>query len=244
MKKSMAVAAAAVVCAGVGVGTPVLSASATGGHHGYAPAVAAARGAIVQGLVLDQGGKPVDDVKVVAYDESGAVVASDLTYASDREDGPQHGYYYLETGRGEFKLVFSRAGYSTTKVRDVTRARGERGAIDPVELVKDLVPTKTVLSGPAKIKKSKAYEVSVNVKPGRPTGKVTLFEQVRNRKGKLVDERLAGTRLVGKDAGEAVFDLGRLSVGKHTTKLKAVYDGDLYNEASTRTDTLTVTVTK
>lgn len=72
----------------------------------------------------------LDDVKVVAYDANRNVLASALSYASERADGPAHGYYYLHVPPGRnYYLEFSKPGWNREAVRRVDvpkRGRGTR----------------------------------------------------------------------------------------------------------------------
>ena len=81
-------------------------------HHDRAAAPAPATAhPLIQGVVVDQNGKPVDDVSVEAVKPDGTVQASALTYASNRPGGPQHGYFYLEVTKGTYTLALSRSEY-------------------------------------------------------------------------------------------------------------------------------------
>lgn len=72
----------------------------------------------------------LDDVKVVAYDANRNILASALSYASERSDGPAHGYYYLHVPPGrDYYLEFSKPGWDRVAVRRVDvpqRGRGTR----------------------------------------------------------------------------------------------------------------------
>ncbi len=70
----------------------------------------------------------LDDVKVVAYDANRNVLASALSYASERADGPAHGYYYLRVPPGKnYYLEFSKPGWDRVAVRRVDVPKRGRG---------------------------------------------------------------------------------------------------------------------
>lgn len=57
----------------------------------------------------------LDDVKVVAYDSHRNIVATSLTYASDRATDIAHGYYYLHVpANARYRVEYEREGYKPT----------------------------------------------------------------------------------------------------------------------------------
>jgi hypothetical protein len=183
-----------------------LPALATPAHAGVRPRI--------QGVVVDQGGRHVDDVTVVAERPDGSVAASALTYASDREDGPQHGYFYLAVGgAGTYTVSLSKPGYQATEVG--TFAVGRRGVVSLGELVirKKLVPTTTRLGlDDRTLTTLQRVTATVRVTTDatrRPTGEVTVW----------VDGDAARTSdVLGSDRGEVDLRLPRLARGSHTVK--------------------------
>ena len=79
--------------------------------------------ALIQGVVWDQSGRAIDDVLVEAVDADGDVAASAFTYASAWDSGPQHGYFFLEVGPGDYTIRLSKAGYREGSVEDVVVTR-------------------------------------------------------------------------------------------------------------------------
>ena len=91
---------------------------------------------IIRGLVTDQSGRLVDDVQVEAIDADGVVAASALTYASEKADGVQHGFYGVYVPAGTYTLRFSKDGFRTQTVADaVTTGRRQVAHADEVTLV-------------------------------------------------------------------------------------------------------------
>ena len=122
----------------------------------------------------------LDDVKVVAYDANRNVLASALSYASERADGPAHGYYYLRVPPGKnYYLEFSKPGWERVAVRRVDvpqRGRGTRvwaGLVMP-DLDSDLSVAKKQRRSfsycePIPINFSLRYSQPGKVPPGYPT---------------------------------------------------------------------------
>jgi hypothetical protein len=178
-----------------------------------APAEAAVRPRI-QGVVLDQGGRYVDDVTVVAERPDGSVAASALTYASDREDGPQHGYFYLAVGEaGTYTVSLSKPGYRASEVGSF--AVGPRGVVSLGELVlqKRLVPTTTRLGlDDRTLTTEQRATATVRVTTdatSRPAGEVAVA--VDGDVVRRVD-------LAGSDRGRLDVRLPRLARGSHTVR--------------------------
>ena len=199
--------------------THVLTAALTGlGALVAATALAAPAHAVVrplvQGVVVDQGGRAVDDVTVVAERAHGTVAASSLTYASAREDGPQHGYFYLAVGSaGDYTVSMSRPGYRAAEIG--TFRVGRRGVVSLGEVVlqKRLVATTTRLSlddrTPTTQQRATATVKVTTDETRRPAGEVTVF----------VDGFAARTTdVLVSDRGEVELRLPRLERGSHTVK--------------------------
>ena len=98
---------AAVTAAGLCAVPLAMSADAAPSSHVVAAAPSAAvKVPLVKGVVVDQLGSYVDDVKVQALDKKGKPVASALTYAPDYQDG--HGWFRLyDLKPGKYKLRYS-----------------------------------------------------------------------------------------------------------------------------------------
>ncbi|MCM3514991.1 Ig-like domain-containing protein [Nocardioides sp. P86] len=182
--------------------------TATASSLGVAPRVAGTGGAMVQGAVVDQRGRHVDDVEVRAVDlTTGDVVASDLSYASPDND-IEHGYFALRVRSGSYEVTFSKPGYDTETVV-VDRARREKAGIGEVELTKRPVASDTDARAPRRVELGDKVRVSVRVSaagdPATPSGSVVLT---------------AGRRVVERgqlrDNGTVVLDLGRLGRGDYT----------------------------
>ncbi|KQQ39602.1 Ig-like domain-containing protein [Nocardioides sp. Leaf307] len=176
--------------------------------HGVAPRVAGTGGAMVQGAVVDQRGRHVDDVEVQAVDlATGDVVASDLSYASPDND-IEHGYFALRVRSGSYEVTFSKPGYASGSIV-VDRARREKAGIGEVELTKRPVASDTDARAPRRVELGDKVRVTVRVSaagdPATPSGAVVLT---------------AGRRVVERgqlrDNGTVVLDLGRLDRGEHT----------------------------
>ncbi len=178
-----------------------------------APAEAAVR-PLVQGVVVDQGGRHVDDVTVVAEDRHGDPVASALTYASDRAGGPQHGYFHLAVGRaGDYTVSVSKPGYKPAEVG--TFSVGRRGVVSLGEVVilKRLVPSTTRLSLDGRsLTTTQRATATVRVSTDetrRPTGAVVV--RVDGEKVREVD-------LAAGDRGSVDVRLPRLARGTHSVR--------------------------
>jgi hypothetical protein len=191
---------------------------------------------LVQGVVADQFGHFVDDVDVEAVDANGEVAASSLTYASEREDGPQHGYFYLEVGRkGTYTLTLTRDGYKDATVEDVVvTSRRQRLALGEIDIVKKAAETRTSAGLDDDVvtpDERGRVEVSVSTKAtGRPTGDVEV------REGRTV----VGTgELDASDRGRVMVLLKRLAPGSH--HLTAYFLGSKsLKESASKEMTLTV----
>lgn len=170
--------------------------------------------ALIQGVVADQFGRYVDDAEVHAVDAEGQPVSAYVTYASDWEDGPQHGYFYLWVRAGSYEVTFEKDGYLPTTI-EVDRAPRQKEGIGEVTLRK-VIRTTTVADAPRKVRVGDRVPVDVEVSPAkvRPTGKVTVSERSRT---------LATVRLDASDRGRLTLRLPALSRGVHT--LVVEFDG-------------------
>jgi hypothetical protein len=208
------------------------------GSSAVAPARLVAK-PLIQGVVVDQFGHLVDDVDVQATRADGTPQASDQTYASAREDGPQHGYFFLEVTKGTFTITLSRTGYQTVEYGpyDVAR-RHQRVSLGEIEIKKVLAGSRTraeLVKTSVTTQQHGAVDVTVGAAgSSKPTGEVEIREG-----RKVVGE---GT-LRGQDKGSLTIDLEKLAKGKH--HLKAYYLGSQSVKASgSRTLTLSVTKAK
>lgn len=226
-------AAAVALLAAAVIAPQALPASAS--PAGRAVTAQRAGQALIQGVVVDQAGRYVDDVEVQATKADGTPAASAITYASDREDGPQHGYFFLEVTRGTYTLTFSRDGYRTLVLDDlqIERAR-QKLSLGEVEIQKKLAESKTEASLVRRTittKQNGEVVVTVSARGVKPTGDVEI------REGRTV---VGEDGLRARDNGQVTIELDRLPRGTH--ELKAYYLGspDLKVSAST-SFTLTVT---
>jgi hypothetical protein len=192
--------------------------------------------ALIQGVVVDQFGEYVDDVKVQAVKGDGTPAASALTYASKREDGPQHGYFFLEVGRGTYTLKFTREGYKPLVMKEVVveRAR-QKVSLGETEIEKELVASRTEAALAQKkitTKQNGVVTVTVSAKGAKPAGDVEIREG-----GNVV----GGGELKAGNGGRLTIRLDRLPKGSHD--LKAVYLGSRSVKGSS-SQTITLTVVK
>lgn len=169
---------------------------------------------LVQGVVVDQGGRAVDDVTVVAERADGSVAASALTYASAREDGPQHGYFYLAVGgAGDYTVSMSKPGYRAAEVG--TFHVGRRGVVSLGEVVlqKKLAATTTRLSlDDRTLTTRQRATATVRVSTDetrRPTGEVVV---------RVDGDEVRTVGLDGSDRGSLEVVLPRLERGSHTVR--------------------------
>jgi Bacterial Ig-like domain (group 3) len=179
---------------------------------------------LLQGVVLDQAGRPVDDVEVEAVGADGGGAAADKTYASKRHDGPQHGYFYLFVPRGSYTLVLSKPGYRTVEheAGQITKRR-KTISMGEIEIQRIPAPT-TTLAAPvkARISTKESGSVAVTVKGD---GKVVGDVEVREGR------RVVGEATIGKSAkGAVTVTLDRLAPGDH--QLTAYFLGTADHKAS------------
>jgi len=198
---------------------------------------AAAHPPLVQGVVVDQFGKFVDDVEVDAVGSPGGK-ASALTYASKRDDGPQHGYFYLEVGKkGSYTLTLSKDGYESLTIGPVKVPRlRSKVALGEITLTKKPAVTRTSAGLEAGSITPDAHgrvDVSVSTKATtRPVGAVQV------REGHAV---VGTAALRPADKGSATVVLDRLAAGSHD--LKAYFLGSKTLKASA-SKSMTLTVKK
>jgi hypothetical protein len=192
---------------------------------------------LVQGLVVDQSGRYLDDVNVEALRANGNIAASSLTYASTRHDGPQHGYFYLEVGGpGDYTLRLAKKGYVTRTFPVGQVRRRQIVSLGEIKLTRVVTETKTS----AKLKDSSIspdqkgkVDVTVATKATKkPTGGVEV------RDGSKV---LGSDTLVPGDKGAVTITLKKLAKGSY--HLKAYFLGSKTLKKST-SGALTLTVKK
>lgn len=172
MKKALVATGAAVLTAALGA--PALS-SAAPAHHGRAVTAERLGNAHFQGVVVDQTGRPVDDVDVTALDSGDVTVASALTYArTDGEGDEEHGYFDLQVRRGTYTIELSKNGYRDAVVEEATVGRNETVVLDEITLVRKPVVT--------------AAETSISPRKPSKRDKVGAVVSVVNAKGKAADE--------------------------------------------------------
>lgn len=234
-RRTAAVAAGLVTAlAALLVAPQVLPASAAP-QHAEGVTVARAGQALIQGVVVDQFGEPVDDVKVQATKADGTPAASALTYASKRADGPQHGYFFLEVTRGTYTLKLTREGYKSAVIDDVVVLKRKRTSLGETEIQKVLASSQTEAALAHKkitTKQNGVVTVTVTAKGAKPTGDVEI------REGRDV---VGGGQLKAGNGGRITIGLDRLPKGSHD--LKAVYLGSRSVKGSS-SQTITLTVTK
>lgn len=188
----------------------------------------AAREKLVQGVVVDQGGRPVLGVAVAAVDDAGKTVASDLSYENTNAAGdPQRGYFALHVGaRGTFAIKLSKDGYVSRSISGVQITRKHPVAsLGEITLTRKLVATET--SGKlvdAEITTSDKGKVKVTVSPGKekPVGDVVV------RSG---SKTVGSGDLDASDKGEVTITLQKLAKGSYD--LKVVYTGSKFFKEST-----------
>ncbi|MCW2763246.1 MAG: hypothetical protein JWR85_3447 [Marmoricola sp.] len=193
---------------------------------------------LIQGVVVDKSGHFLDNVDVAALRANGnpEPAASMLTYASMREDGPQHGYFFLDVGKkGDFTLTLSKKGYVTR-----TFPVGEVGKRQIVSLGEI---TLTRIASTATSAKLKDASISPTDK-----GKVTVTVSTKATKTPAGDVEVRdGNKVVGSDTlgshdkGAVTVTLKKLAKG--TYDLKAYFLGSSSLLAST-SKAVTLTVKK
>ncbi len=188
------------------------------GDHDDVPAVAE-RAGLIQGVAADSSGRGIDDVAVQALDaRTGEPVASALTYASDRRDGVQHGYFYLHVDPGTYDVVLVKRGYDAGLLAGVTARRKAPTSLGPITLELRDWPTRTAAAVGDPVVAPK-QRVRLKVKVGSRKARVD-GGRVKVLEGRKV---LANQRLKRSDKGSVKVDLGRLPKGTH--HLKVLFTG-------------------
>lgn len=218
-----ALTAAGLAAAGAVLAAPhLLPANAAPAPDPVRAVVAAThRPPLIEGVVTDQLGREVDDVSVEATRGHAATPsASALTYASDQEGGPQHGYFFLEVGKkGSYTVTLSKRGYRTETYGPIRiRRLGQTVDLGEVEIVR-LYSTTTSASLERRVVTTRQHGiVDVRVRTSatkRPTGVVVVRE---------------GRHVIGRDAvrrgdrGAVTVALPRLPMGNHV--LRAYFLGN------------------
>ena len=229
------IAAVLAACGALLVAPHALPAQAATSHASRpaAPALAAVH-PLIQGVVVDQSGDPVDDVQVQATKADGTPQASALTYASDREDGPQHGYFYVEVTKGSYTLTLSKSGYRTVEydAGTITR-RAQKVSLGELVIKRIAAATATRASlrkSTVNTRQHGEVTVTVTSKGAKPVGAVEV------REGRHV----VGDATLRKSArGTVTIELDKLAKGQHV--LKAYFLGNSsFKASSSRSFTLTV----
>ncbi len=173
---------------------------------------------LIQGVVADAARHYLDDVSVEAV-RDGRVVASDLTYASPRDGGPQHGYFFLEVrDTGSYTVTLRRAGYKDATIQAEVGRHHRKDSLGEIELQRKPVATSTTARlRAARISTADKARVTVTVSTSatrKPTGAVQV------RSGRKV---LGSDVLTASDRGTVTVGLRRLEAG--TYHLEASYAG-------------------
>ncbi|MFC6287931.1 Ig-like domain repeat protein [Nocardioides sp. GCM10027113] len=196
----------------------------------------------IWGVVVDQGNRPVLDVTVQAVNQRGVVAASDLSYDDpDGNSAPRPGYFGLFVGgKGTYDVTFSKKGYFSRTVEEVTVARGGWvRALGDVVLQRKPQESKTSAKlADSSITTSEKGRVTVSVGCDDvacdglvPTGKVTVTSD---------GDVLGSGVLRPANKGKLTIVLGKLGRGSYA--LRASYKGDEFLKASgSRAVTLKVT---
>ena len=167
---------------------------------------------VIEGVVTDQFGRFVDDVDVLATRGSREVpAASALTYASDTDAAPQHGYFFVEVGqKGQFTVTLSKPGYHTVVLEQVRIKRvGQTIDLGEVEVPMVFATTTGASAHKRTVTTRQHGEADVRVSTEatkRPIGDV----EVRER-GRVVGEG----SLKGSNRGGLTIELDRLPRGSH-----------------------------
>ena len=229
------IAAVLASCAALLVAPHALPAQATTPSHDVAAAPSTAVvHPLIQGVVVDQAGKPVDDVMVQATRADGTPQASAQTYASNREDGPQHGYFFVEVTKGSYTLTLSKKGYKTVEYDAGTISRrGQKISMGELVIKKLAAATDTKASltkATVNTKQHGETTVTVSSKDAKPLGDVEI------REGKHV---VGEATLRKSNRGTVTIELDKLPKGAYV--LKAYFLGTSAFKASvSKSFTLTV----
>ena len=230
-----ALTAALVPALGPGAG-PVAAAPPDGSaaRPFVAPAAPPQGRAWLEGLVVDQAGRPLDNVVVQAFDAfdddpDAAPVATWITYA-DPADGPAHGFYRLYVPQGS-DAVYDIRFSSAEGTRDPYRTRSLDGAHlvgggkRRGGVVHELGTTVMTLErkADATVSLTPSRDVTRHDRAGRLSVSVSSPD-VDPVTGKLlltVDGRTKGQQvLTPRSDGRAVFALPELKAGRHTLAVR------------------------
>lgn len=193
---------------------------------------------LIQGVVVDQRGRAVDDVTVEAVKADGTNDAADKTYEASWEGGPGHGYFALSVHRGGYTLVLSKPGYRTVGYdAGLVTKRRKTISMGEIEIQKVAAPTRTEATlAKATITTKNAGSVAVTVTdPADKKAKVAGDVEVREGK------KVVGTATIGRKGGAVTVTLAKLPKGAHT--LTAYYLGSA-DHRSSGSKGLTLTVVK
>ena len=228
-----ALATVVALAAGVLAVQQMVPASAVGAASSLAPVLVAPAN-LIQGVVVDQDGRPVDGIKVRAFNAQGEPAASAETYASTWPDGRQHGYFFLEVPRGSYTLTLSKDGYKSLEydAGQVTKRR-KRISLGEIEIQKISAPTRTSASlDRATISTKDKGSVAVTV--ARVKGSDKVAGDVEVREGRKV----VGAATLGKK-GTVTVRLDRLPKGEHSLTAYFLGTAD-HKSSSSKQLTLTV----
>lgn len=199
----------------------------------------------LEGLVVDQAGRPLDNVVVQAFDArdddpDADPVATWITYA-DPADGPAHGFYRLYVPQGEdaaFDVRFSspEGSFDPYRSRDLGAPHEVGGHSEQRGIVQELGTTVMTLERQAEARVGLSPSRDVT-RPGRSArlGVTVTSPDVDPVTGKVVlavDGRTRGQQVLTRRAdGRAAFTLPALKPGKHTLVVR--YAGSALVEAAT-----------
>ena len=227
-----ALATVVALAAGVLAVQQMVPASAVGAASSAPVFVAPAN--LIQGVVVDQDGRPVDGIKVRAFNAQGEPAASAETYASTWPDGRQHGYFFVEVPRGSYTLTLSKDGYKPLDydAGQVTKRR-KRISLGEIEIQKISAPTRTSASlDRATISTKDKGSVAVTVAPVKGSDKVAGDVEVREGR------KVVGAATLGKK-GTVTVRLDRLPKGEHSLTAYFLGTAD-HKSSSSKQLTLTV----
>jgi hypothetical protein len=181
----------------------------------------------IHGVVVDQGGKKVDDVNVEAFNAKGGdPQASALTYANPDND-VKHGYFDLCVGRGTYTVKLSKDGYKTRNGIDAGYLvwygvhNSYLGELKLKKNMEDSTAKVTLSKDSIKVGDDAKGTVKITTGGAVPTGKwQILVDGDKEDSGKLKES----------DNGKFSFSVSGLSRGTH--KIQASYDGDVYVNGS------------
>lgn len=183
----------------------------------FAPPVPRVADGLVQGVVTVARGQGQDDVVVVAY-KGNRAVASAITYASQRPNGPQHGYFFLNLDAGDYELRFWKRGVFDDTKR-ITVGRGATISLGEVDLQK-VTQYAAVPFLDVREKSVRAGEkIPLQVRVDGPSdfwsarGSADIYE------GRELVQRV---NLKAKDKGIRSVAIGSLPVGTHQLHVRFV----------------------